>query len=125
MSDIFPHSDFEKATLQTTDATATLVAGVSVAELQAVTIWVFATAAQDDATSSLSFFAMASFKRAAAGNVAINGTQWSGNTINPDAITTDITITANTTTQEAEIKCTGEAGTTYNWNVHYKIVASQ
>lgn len=114
---IFPHSDYEQATLTTTDATATQILAKGLAEGQACSVWVYGTCTKSDSTENGSFFATALAYRQASGDTTVEGNQVDVNVTVTAGCTCDLSIAANTSQQELEVKVAGEASSTYYWRV--------
>lgn len=113
-------TDVMNKTLTTTDATATIIHAVPVAELQAVAITVRLCGMKSDATASYGSQGLSEARRAAAGNVTIVGT--SVTTAREDSVGTPaISFVANATTQTVDIKCTGIAAETWYWEAHIEV----
>lgn len=100
--------------VQTTDATATVILAFPVAEGEAIKINAKVLGAQSDLSDAVAADVEIVARRAAAGNVTVVGTP--GNRILESDADTNVTIVANTTDQQVEIKVTGGASDeTWNW----------
>ncbi len=111
-----------EATVQTTNATPTQIAGVPVAESSAVTITGRIVALRDDATECLGGDFMGVFHRPTGGSVAIVGTNQV--TLNDDSAgTPTFDLVADVGNESVSLQCTGEVGKTFNWKVAYNIIS--
>ena len=109
------------ASVQTTNATATTLASVAVAEDEAVTVVATISGAIADYSAAIGGTVTAVARRVAAGNVTQVG-----------SVTTDVqedsggspTFTADvdTTTQTVRIRVTGVASETWNWRAKYEVL---
>lgn len=110
-------------TLTTTDATATNVLSVPVAELQHVAIRVLASSAKSDYTDGLSGQIICGAHRPTAGNVETDG---SANvvTVEDSAGSPLLSFAVNTSAQTAEVKLTGVAAETWKHEIHFEVLYS-
>ena len=109
------------ASVQTTNATATTLASVAVAEDEAVTVVATISGAIADYSAAIGGTVTTVARRVAAGNVTQVG-----------SVTTDVqedsggspTFTADvdTTTQTVRIRVTGVASETWNWRAKYEVL---
>lgn len=101
----------------TTDATATVVASISVAEVQSVFVKAYFNGRKDDATAAIGREVSGTFRRASGGNVTLVGAlQGAAQT---DGVTPAATLVANTTTQTVDLQVTGIAAQNWSWEVKY------
>lgn len=107
----------------TTDATATTVYSIPIAELEGAFVEVEAVCLQDDATEIGRSQVTSAFRRAASGNVTEAGSPTAVN-VDDSAGSPAATLVANTSTQKVDVKVTGVASTNYTWviDVFYKKV---
>ena len=99
--------------VQTTDNTATVILAFPLSEGESIKIDASLAGSQSDLSDATSSNLEIVAVRASAGNVTVKGT--SGNRIIESAASTDVTIVANTTDQQVEIKVTGITSETWNW----------
>ena len=99
--------------VQTTDATATVLLSIPLAEGEAVSGRAIITGSQDDETDALGAVVEFAARRASAGNVTLVGT--AARNILESTANTDITVAANTTDQVFEIRVTGIAAENWRW----------
>lgn len=102
--------------VQTTDATVTTLASVSLAELESVTLKGTISAAQSDHTNMVGGDFMISARRASGGNVTLVGSVVTN--VNSSSAAT-FTCDVDTGTQTVRVRVTGVAATTYNWGCSY------
>lgn len=110
-----------RATVQTTDATVTTIASVSVAEDEVVTVTATVSGAIADYSAAIGGTLMIVARRAAGGNVTLVG-----------SVTTDVeedsgsspTFTADvdTGTQTVRVRVTGVAAETWNWRCTFDVL---
>lgn len=108
-----------EATVQTTDATPTLLYSLTLSASQAALVTVTVVAPQDDYSSSIGGTALANVRRAAAGGAVVAGGPHS-NLINDTGGTPEVTFSASG--NDIEIYVTGVGATTYNWRGFIKVV---
>lgn len=105
-----------QAGVQTTDATATVIFSLALAEGEMVTLETLINGFRSDYSEGYGAKRIASFRRATGGNV----TQISTTSVSHDkedfSGSPSVSVTANTTTQMVEIKVTGEVAKTINWS---------
>lgn len=101
-------------TATTTDATATVLRRIPVAELEGVMVRVHVVGKKADATAVCHVHQWAGFRRAAAGNVTLVGAL-QGTTLEDHAGTPAIALSANTTAQSVDLSVTGIAAETWKW----------
>jgi len=109
----------KQAGVQTTDATVTTIASVSVAEDQALVVDGIIVGVQDDHSEAVGGRFMAVFRRATAGNVTLVGSVDSSVQEDSGGAPT-FTLDADTSSQTARIRITGVAATNINWVVTYR-----
>lgn len=114
---IFDHNRFSEYTRQTTDATATAVNQLSMPEEQTMYVVAEATARNSDGSKNGVFTVAAGFYRNASGNVTILGSMVYIHAEITGGSTIDLTLVANTSNQSCDVKVTGEAGETFNWDI--------
>ena len=102
----------EEATVQTTDATPTLLYSFTLNASEAAVVTVTIIAAQDDYSSAIGGTGLATVRRAAAGGAVVAGGPHS-NLIEDSGNMPEIDFQANG--NDIEILVTGVAATTYNW----------
>lgn len=118
-SNIFPHSKWRKYTKTTTDATATTVTSISIAEEETTRILVEATARNSDGSINGAFYTRGTFYRNTSGNVTALSNQVNAPGTDATAASTiEVTLVANTTTQAVDIKVTGQTSKTIKWAVN-------
>lgn len=103
----------KKSTLQTTDATATVIQSIAVAEGEEWQIKVKVLAQKSDNTDRASYNFEGTFYRLAAGNVTQIGTTVAVD--DESDATWDCDFVLNTTAQSIDITVTGKLATTINW----------
>lgn len=111
------------ATVQTTDATATTLASIVVAELSAVRVvgQVIGAKAGYSAAAARGFQITA--RRASGGNVTLVGAAQYDAAIQEDSAGTPaISADVDTGTQSIRIRVTGIAAETWNWKVQYSVL---
>lgn len=101
-----------EATVQTTDATPTLLYSFTLNASEAAVVTVTLVAAQDDYSSAIGGTGLATVRRAAAGGAIIAGGPHS-NLIEDSGGLPEVDFQANG--NDIEILVTGVAATTYNW----------
>lgn len=111
--------NLKQAQVQTTDATQTTIASISVAEDQLVLIHALVQALRSDASEAYAAIKMAAVRRAAAGNVTLVGSVVDIAEQEDSGGAPDATLDVDTGTQTARIRVTGEAAKTFNWKVTY------
>lgn len=100
--------------LTTTDATATVIESFPVAVGDVIQISGYLAGGKSDATAALDCNFAGGARRQSAGNVTLVGTPLA--TVREDSTgAPTVAFNANTTTQELEIKVTGIAAETWNW----------
>ena len=119
-TDVFPVADFEKKSATTTDATATEVLGISLAEEQTALVYTMATARNADGSKVGTFIINSCFYRNASGNVTIQCATLSINTEVTLGSTIALTHVADTKNQKVSVRVTGEAAETFIWETHTK-----
>jgi hypothetical protein len=103
----------------TTDATATEVANVPLAEGEAVVVRVIAVGSIADESAAAGGQIVGVFRRAAAGNVTqVGATQ--GTVVEDSAGTPAVAFAADTTNQTVDVRVTGIASETWRWEVGYE-----
>jgi predicted deacylase len=100
--------------VKTTDATATVIFEIRLAEGETVLIDGAVHGSQSDASNGLFRPITCGFKRAVGGNVTSIGTA-SGADVEDDVGTPAVTVAADTVNQKAQVKVTGIAGETWKW----------
>jgi hypothetical protein len=107
----------------TTNATATVVLAIPLAELQGAYVHVRGIAKRDTAAEVLRTDIQNAYGRAAAGNVTQVAAATSV-TANNSSGTPTITLVANTTDQTIDVTVTGEASKNFAWfiDVEYAII---
>lgn len=106
--------------LTTTDATVTPIWEVPIAELEAIAVTVRLLGKKSDATAAFGSQGLCEARRAAAGNVTVVGTAVT--TAREDSAGTPaITFAADTTNQTLEIRCTGIAAETWQWEAFIQV----
>jgi len=108
-----------EATVQTTDATPTLLYAVTLSASQSALLSVTIIAPQDDFSSSIGGTGLATVRRAAAGGAVVCGGPHS-NLIEDSGGVPEIDFVANG--NDIEIYVTGVAATTYNWRGFIKVI---
>ena len=98
----------------TTNATATVVKAIPVAELQGVYVRVQGFAVRSTAAEMLRADVVNAFRRAADGDVTAVTTTTSV-AADDSSGTPTITLVANTTDQTVDVTITGETSKTFNW----------
>lgn len=102
----------QQAVVQTTNATVTTLASVTVNELESITFKGQITGAQSNHTNAIGGDFLISARRASGGNVTIVGVA----IVNVNSSSTaTFTADVDTGTQTVRIRVTGVAATTYNW----------
>ena len=114
-ANIFPHAEYVEHSQTTTDATATTVDSISVAEGQTVLMLVKAIARNSDGSKQGTFYIAGTFYRNTSGNVIQEGSTYSLYSDITLGSTIDVTLVANTTTQAIDVKVTGETSETFSW----------
>ena len=105
------------AVLETANATVTKIVGIPLAVLEAGVVEALVIGFKTDATAGIFRHICGGFRRAAAGNVTSIGTA-TGTDVEDSAAAPAVTIAANTTTQEIELRVAGVAAETYRWEAH-------
>jgi hypothetical protein len=105
-------------TVQTVDATPTLLETITLSASEAVLIEVTTCAAQDDYATAIGGIVLQVARRAAAGGAALVSVP-SGTLSHDTAGNPEITFVANG--NDIEIYVTGVAATTYNWRAFIKV----
>jgi len=108
----------------TTDATATTVLSIPIAQLEGAHVVVEGFFMQDDATEGGRSEITSSFRRATAGNVTECGSP-TAVAVEDSAGSPVCTLVANTSTQAVDVKVTGVASTNLTWvvDVFYKKIS--
>jgi len=104
------------ASVQTLDATTTILASIPVALSQGITIIGTITAAKSDYTNATGGWFTCTAYRGASGNVTIADTSYQLVNASTTAL---FLLAANTSLQTIDIQVTGIAATTYNWVCNY------
>lgn len=112
------------ASVTTTNATATDIATVAVAELQAVTITAEVLGTKSDFTLACGGTITGAFRRASGGNVTVAGTPLAVVSADAGFPAVPFDLVADTGNQTVDIRVTGIASTTINWKVTYKVLYS-
>lgn len=110
--------------LQTTDATPTLMGSIPVTEGEVRKILVEVVAIKSDSSKTPSFGKCGTFRRAPAGNIVRVG-KIENFCTEKDGTGWDVELIANTGTQSIDIEVTGEAGTTINWSGQYTNIVGE
>ena len=103
--------------LETTTATVTKIVGLPLAVLEAGVVEATVIGMRSDATAGIFRHIVGGFRRQAAGNVTSIGTA-SGTDVEDSAAAPAVTIAANTTTQEIELRVAGVAAETWRFEAH-------
>lgn len=111
-------SDGYSAVLQTTNATVTEIAAISLAEGEAITVFGLVTGSKSDLSAAIGGNFTATFRRAAAGNVTIVGSA-TYNSQEDSSGTPAFTVVADTTAQTVSIRVAGIAAETWNWITNF------
>ena len=112
-----------EVTQQTTDATPTQAAAVTLNEGECITVTGRFAFIQDDFTSGGGGTFWATFRRPSGGNVTLIGSQVVN--LNEDTSgSPTITITADVGNQTIDINCVGLLATTFNWTIFYNTVTA-
>jgi hypothetical protein len=101
------HLRYASGAISTTDATVTKIVGIPIAVDKACGIWALTLAWQNDWNDVTASFSIGAARRLTSGNVTLEGT--ASHTIVEGDTATNVTLVANTTSQEAEISFTGIA----------------
>lgn len=109
------------ASVQTTDATATDIATIALAEGEAVTVRGMVVGLKSDGSAACGGDFRATFRRAAGGNVTLVGSL-SANVSEDSAGSPSFTVVADTTAQTVAIRVTGVAAETWEWQVMYDYI---
>lgn len=108
------------ATVSTTDATVTTLVGVTVAEGYCTSIDAVIVGSRDDESAGIGGRAVATARRAAAGNVTLVG---SDITVYEDSAgTPTFTADIDTGTQTLRIRVTGIAAQNWRWRTSYRVI---
>lgn len=102
----------------TTDATATVLFSVPLAQLEGVVIEGKVSGFKSDLTAGIFRHITCGFRRASGGNVTSLGTA-SGADVEDSAGTPAVALFADTTNQLACIRVTGIASETWKWEGHF------
>lgn len=108
------------ASVQTTDATATTLASVSVSEQDCITVRALVRGAKSDYSAAVGGWVTGVVRRATGGNATLAGVD--SGVVEDASGSPTFTIDADTSTQTARIRVTGEAATTYNWTCRYEVL---
>lgn len=112
----------QQATVITTNATATEIVSIPVAESSAVTITGRYITLRDDATECAGGQFMGVFHRPTGGSVTLVPSTLTDS--NDDSTgTPTLTLNADVINEAVSIKCTGEAGKIFNWKLVYNVLA--
>lgn len=120
---IAPDNPALYATVQTTDATVTTLASISVAEGRMITVKGMVNGLRSTFAEAIGGSFMTVFRRGTGGNVVIVGApevHYSEDSSGSPIFNLD----ADTSTQTARIRVTGEAAKTFNWSVKYEVLRS-
>lgn len=110
-----------RATVQTTDATATTIASADVAEDETVTLTATLTGAIADYSAAIGGTLMIVARRAAAGNVTLVGSV-TADVQEDSGSSPTFTADVDTGTQTVRIRVTGVAAETWNWITTYEVL---
>jgi len=105
-----PENDY--ATVQTSDATQTTIASISVAELSLLTITGTFSGVKSDYSAAIAGTFVASVRRASGGNATLVGVTVTSNT---DGVTPSFTVDADTGSQTARLRVTGISAQNWSW----------
>lgn len=114
-----PENDF--ATVQTTDATQTTIASVSVAESSLLTITGTFSGVRSTYAAAISGTFVAGIRRASGGSATLVGVTVTSNT---DGVTPSFTVDADVGTNTARLRVTGIGSQTWNWSANYKCLVT-
>lgn len=111
-----------EATVQTVDATATIIKSIAVAESQAITISGRLVALRSTATEAVGGEFIGTFHRPTGGSVQTVGLPFVS--INDNSSGSPyFQFNLDTGDNEVDLECVGESGKTINWHIVYNVVA--
>lgn len=114
--------DTTTATVGTSDATATTLASIAVAEASLLTITGTFSGVKDDYSAAISGTFVAGVRRATAGDATLVGVTVTSN--EDSSGTPSFTVDADIGTESARLKVTGIAAETWNWSVRYSTLVT-
>jgi len=110
-------TDHSNYIVTTTDATATALLSIPLAELEGVVIHGHISGFRSNLTAGLFRSVTCAFRRAAAGNVTSVGAAF-GTDVEDSAAAPTVTVFADTANQRAIIRVTGVVAETWRWEGH-------